>query len=192
MRRLHKAGFTLVELLVAISLLALTAVLTWRALDQVLAQRDRVDARTTESEHVLVTLAQLERDMASRVPNQLFVGRRQSAGLLPLALQIGTVREGEDSLRILRIQSGAAARAVTYTVEDGTLVRTLARVQGEDDDTTVTLLRGVSRFSVQVFLGGRWLNPVDAARALNAGTGTAIQIAIEITSGARYVQVLGL
>ena len=53
------AGFTLVEILVAISLLAVLGVMAWRGLDHVVAQRAHVDADTADTDRVLRTLAQI-------------------------------------------------------------------------------------------------------------------------------------
>mgnify|MGYP000992520889 CR=1 FL=1 len=43
------AGFTLLELLVAVALMAILAVLSWRGLDSVLASREHITAHTDET-----------------------------------------------------------------------------------------------------------------------------------------------
>ena len=64
----HKSdGFTLVEMLVAVSLLGLLGVISWRGLDQVIALRTRVNDETVEIERVVRTIAQIDRDIDMRV-----------------------------------------------------------------------------------------------------------------------------
>jgi len=186
------AGFTLVEILVAISLLALLALMTWRGLDQVVAQRERVDSETEQTERVLRTLAQVERDVARRVPDRLFAGRYGVGGTLPLAVQLASTADGRDTLSVLRMQDGSPARGVTYALEGGTLVRTLGEAAGQPEAEPVRLLDGVRRFDVRVLMGGQWIAPSQVPASLTLGAGSALQIGIERDGGARYVQVLAL
>lgn len=182
------AGFTLVEVLVALTLLALLAVMTWRGLDQVMMQRARIDADTAEAQRVLRVLAQVERDLAKRVPDRLYAGRYGVGGTLPLALQLSSAGEGRDALEVLRLESGAIARGVRYAVEDGWLLRRLDL----PGSAPVHLLPQVRRFDVRVLMGGQWTAPAQIRTRLDAGIASAIQIAIEREGGARYVQVLAL
>ena len=192
MRGRGAAGFTLVEILVALSLLALLAVITWRGLELVIAQRARVETETAQTERVLRTLGQVERDLARRVPDRLFAGRYGVGGTLPLAVQLGSNGEGRDSLSVLRTHAGEPARGVTYALEDEWLVRRLGSAPGQRDAEPVRLLDSVRRFEVRVLMGSRWTAPEDVPSNIAAGAASAIQIAIERTSGARYVQVLAL
>lgn len=60
-------GFTLLELLVAVALLSVLAVLSWRGMDSVLGARDRIVASSDELRALSVAFAQLEQDVrASR------------------------------------------------------------------------------------------------------------------------------
>jgi general secretion pathway protein J len=192
MRAGRAAGFTLIEVLVAISLLAILAVMAWRGLDQVVAQRDRIEARTADSERVLRTLAQLERDLAMRVPDRLFAGRYGVGGTLPLAVELAGTGEGHDTLRVLRLQPEQEARGVTYAVEDGRLTRTLGDVRGQAPTPPVVMLEGVRRFDLRVLMGGAWVAPQELPARLADGVGTALQITIEQDAGLRYVQVVAL
>jgi general secretion pathway protein J len=185
-------GFTLIEVLVAISLLALLAIMTWHGLGQVMAQRARIDDGTAETERVLRTLAQLERDLSQRVPDRLFAGRYGAAGVLPLALQLASTGEGADTLSVLRVQRGAPARGVTYAIEDKRLVRSLGEAPGQPTSVPVPMLDRVRRFEVRVLIGGEWVAPEQVQARLKAGTGNAVQISIEREDGVRYVQVVAL
>jgi general secretion pathway protein J len=191
-RACRAPGFTLIEVLVAIALLAILALMAWRGLDQVVAQRDRMEARTAESERVLRTLAQLERDLAMRVPDRLFAGRYGVGGALPLALELTGAGEGRDTLRVLRLQPDQEPRGVTYAVEEGRLVRTLGDVRGEAPASPVVMLEGVRRFDLRVLIGSGWVAPQEVPANLTAGIGAALQITIEQDGGLRYVQVVAL
>jgi general secretion pathway protein J len=70
-------GFSLLELLVAIALLGVLAVLLWRGLGGVIAQRERIDRDAAHVERVIRLLAQLERDLAQCAPDMVIRRSRQ-------------------------------------------------------------------------------------------------------------------
>ena len=183
------AGFTLVEILVAISLLAVLGVMAWRGLDHVVAQRTHVEADSADTDRVLRTLAQIERDIAQRVPDALFVGRYGGRASLPLALQLSQ-DEDRDRIAVLRTLSGTqGARTVLYAVEDAQLVRHLSDETGKRDADRVTMLDAVRSLEIRLLVQGQWATPeqIDATAGIRA---TAIRVTIERNDGARYVQVL--
>ncbi len=61
--RAQVRGFTLLELLVAVALLSVLAVLSWRAMDSVLRSRDRIVQSSDELRALSVAFAQLEQDV---------------------------------------------------------------------------------------------------------------------------------
>ena len=183
------AGFTLVEILVAISLLAVLGVMAWRGLDHVVAQRAHVDADTADTDRVLRTLAQIERDLAQRVPDALFAGRYGAGASLPLALELSE-DEGGDKIAVLRTLSGIpGARTVFYAVEGTQLVRHLSDETGQRDADRVAMLDAVRSLEIRLLVDGQWvtLEQTNAATGVRA---TAIRFTIERNDGASYVQVL--
>ena len=56
-------GFTLLELLIAIALMALLAVLGWRGLDSVLRSRERIAANSDDLRGLSVAFSQLDEDL---------------------------------------------------------------------------------------------------------------------------------
>src|SRR5690606_34755183 len=62
-RRMHTAGFTLLELLVAVALLSVLAVLSWRGMDSVLRSRDRIVEASDDLRALSVAFAQMEQDV---------------------------------------------------------------------------------------------------------------------------------
>ncbi|MCD6681859.1 MAG: prepilin-type N-terminal cleavage/methylation domain-containing protein [Burkholderiaceae bacterium] len=60
---IRAGGFTLLELLVAVALLSVLAVLSWRGMDSVLRSRDRIVQSSDELRALSVAFAQLEQDV---------------------------------------------------------------------------------------------------------------------------------
>ncbi len=60
---MHTAGFTLLELLVAVALLSVLAVLSWRGMDSVLRSRDRIVEASDDLRALSVAFAQMEQDV---------------------------------------------------------------------------------------------------------------------------------
>ncbi len=59
----RSCGFTLLELLVAVALLSVLAVLSWRGMDSVLSARDRIVESSDELRALSIAFAQLEQDV---------------------------------------------------------------------------------------------------------------------------------
>jgi type II secretion system protein J len=186
----HQNGFTLVELLVALSLLALTGLISWKGLDHVARQRSRAELETQATEQVMRTLAQLDRDFGQRVPDALFLGATQGSGrVLPLAIDISGDTKGNARLTLLRMYRGAS-RNVIYIVDGTELVRHSSSEDPAGDRDSVLMLGEVQRLEVRLLIDGRWTEP----RESSAGgrRASAVEIAIERSSGERYVEVLQL
>ena len=113
-------GFTLLELLVAISVLSVVAVIAWRGLDSLVATRERLEPEVDETRAMLVAFGQMERDL-SQVANPDFLGLAAS----PLNVRPA---DGAMMIEIARVAAAVPDRAtevqtVYYRVVDGTLVR---------------------------------------------------------------------
>ncbi|MBK5374896.1 type II secretion system protein J [Pseudomonas sp. TH43] len=67
----RQAGFTLIEVMVAIMLMAIVSLIAWRGLDSVTRADTHLQASTAQTEELLRTLHQLERDIALRVSIEL-------------------------------------------------------------------------------------------------------------------------
>ena len=113
-------GFTLLELLVAISVLSVVSVIAWRGLDSLVATRERLEPEVDETRAMLVTFGQMERDL-SQVVNPDFLGLASS----PLSVR---PVDGATMIEVARVAAAVPDRAtevqtVYYRVVDGTLVR---------------------------------------------------------------------
>lgn len=67
-RTRNQAGFTLIEMLVAIALLAMLAVLSWRGLDATIRGRDDIVSSVTQTRLLGRYFSQLQYDMLNLVP----------------------------------------------------------------------------------------------------------------------------
>ena len=182
-------GFTLIEMLVALTLVALMGVICWRGLAFVANQRTSIEQETSELAQLVRGFAQVETDVAERLPD-IAVPARATTPELPLAISIGEDAGGA-MLEILRAVPVGVSQStpvhVLYRVDE----RGLVRSTGSDD---VLVLPGVVRMQVRVNAGGFWLdsgvvNPSAVRPFVRAG---ALEIAVSDRDGTRYVKVIAL
>lgn len=112
--RLRQCGLTLVELLVAISILAFVAVLGWRGLDGIVRARVALNADLEQTRGMQLAFAQLQSDASHLVTTATIPNR------MPLVVDKGRlmlVRTVFADNQPTRLQ------VVTYQVKDGVLTR---------------------------------------------------------------------
>ena len=85
-------GFTLVEMLVAITLLGVMGLVSWRGVDYVARHIERVDRESDELGRVLRVLSQMERDFAQRLPDMMLAAPGAPLSL-PGAVSVSRRRE---------------------------------------------------------------------------------------------------
>ena len=186
-RARRPAGFTLIEMLVAITLMGLMGVVCWRGLAFVAQQRAGIEGETVELTRMMRAFAQIERDVAERLPD-VAAPARATAPELPLALVVLPVAEGAELevLRALPEPSGASRiMPVHYQRSSHGLVR---RTPGGE----VLLLPGVARLKIRVHTGGFWLEPGREQPVRPFARAAALEITLEDANGARYVKVFEL
>ena len=190
-------GFTLVEMLVAIGLMALMAVICWRGLVYVADQRQTVTREAGEIAELVRTFAQMERDLAERVPNAALPAASAPTEL-PLAVGVYPSAGGAVALEVSRFvpQPGAAPEAVRviYRVT-GTGLSRSTRALGDNRATAadeVILLPGARTLHVRVHAGGFWIEPGRGTGVQPTAPATAIEIAVEDRDGSRYTKVFAL
>ena len=194
-----RSGFTLIEMMVAIALLGILGVISWRGLDYIVGQRERIDRDTEEIGRILRVLAQIERDIAQRAPDAILPAET-ATGLLPASIAVSVADNNRTALEIVRIAPSAGGPAlalrVAYRIADGALIRTTspAAIAWPVPATseTVVLLPGARRLGVRLHAGGVWVEPGADVRAPSTARAAGLEISIDDGEGERYVRVLAL
>lgn len=188
--RYRANGFTLIEMLVAVSLLGLLGIISWRGLDQVMTQRERVNDQTIDIERVVRTIGQIERDVDQRVADVLMVAPPIVLAL-PYSMSVVIDSEGRHRVSILRgLPEAHGAQTVAYYVHKKELVRTVL-VEGTTAASTTTMLEEVEEFTTRLLLARGWVR-ADSLEATQSERARAIEFVIERHNGERYERVLPL
>jgi general secretion pathway protein J len=157
--RAHRqTGLTLIELLIAITILAVVAVLGWRGLDSIVRSRIALSAEMERTRGVQLAFAQLERDCSNIISPEMFpnrppvVAEQQRLVLIrkvfmenqPMRLQVVAyrVRNGVLSRRESRPTRDLGELETAWLINDESLIR-----------EEVALEAGVSAMTVRVWGG---------------------------------------
>jgi general secretion pathway protein J len=120
-RGLFQVGFTLIELMVAVSLMAVLSVICWRGLDTVLRARDNLAVVGDELKSMTIAFTQFDEDLRRSWPMRQLVPQvpsiRAMAGDAGAAITLELLREGGGALDPVR------AERVRYRLDRQTLQR---------------------------------------------------------------------
>ena len=119
------AGFTLLEVLIAIALMAVLAVLGWRGLDSILITRERLTRSSDDLKALSVCFTQLEEDLRRAWPVRLL-----NLPAPPIGFAIAGPGDASAPLMLLReppagMMAGTVQR-VSYRLRAGVLERGFA------------------------------------------------------------------
>lgn len=110
----NQRGFTLVELLIAISVLAIVAVLGWRGLDSIVRARVALNSELEQTRGLQLAFAQMQSDAAHIAPTAS-IGNRP-----PLEVQGGRLT----MVRTVFVDNQPSrVQVVAYRIQNGVLVR---------------------------------------------------------------------
>ena len=170
-------GFTLVEMMVALLVMSLMAVLAWRGLDALLTSRDVVQRHLDQSARLQSVMEQWELDLKSL----------QDSTVVPALAFDGA------TLRVTRRQTGGM-QVVAWSVRDGGLyrwqgpiVRSVSALQDSfqrsgqlqtQDSGQLRALDGVAGWQMYYYRGNAWSN------ALSSGDSSATTSAQAIAAAA--------
>lgn len=159
-------GFTLLEVLIAISLMAVLSVLSWRALDSTARSHEQLEAGTDQTVALLRALGQLETDLAQHATGAaLAVGMQKAEhsapairasleGVLPAGIQWKA-----SELTIIRGTHEGAWQQIVWSQAGDRLTRATGTPSvglplppaGHPE----TMLRGVQGFMLRPWLPGQ-------------------------------------
>ncbi|WP_368641938.1 prepilin-type N-terminal cleavage/methylation domain-containing protein [Castellaniella ginsengisoli] len=171
-------GFTLVEVLVALVLLALLSLISWRGLDAVQHVSEQLDARAQETLSLMRALGQVERDLRRHAGADVLpaweaaAGGPVSPGLAFPAPGIAWARES--GLSLVRSTGDGRWQRLRWYVDEGVLYRAAGapsyRLPLPEPRAAVAVLDGMRTWSLREWRTGQgWMDPqaapADAAAA---------------------------
>jgi len=181
-------GLTLVELLVAISVLGFVAVLGWRGLDSIVRARIALTSDLEQTRGMQLAFAQLQSDCAHLADTSALPNR------IPLSIshgQLTLVRTVFADNQPSRLQ------VISYKVRDGVLTRSESAatrdlreldthwhtaINNTDTGQAVTLQSDVAAMTMRLWINGGWRTETDAlVTAGNAATIPLVPTGLEVT-----------
>lgn len=198
----NQHGFTLIEVMVAILLMAVVSLIAWRGLDSVTRADGHLQASGEQSDSLLRALNQLQRDVDMRAGIELTEPKKVGVDDEPLtAPPAVTVRSSDskgfrlDVIRSAADQPGALQR-VRWWVKGDTLYRAVAEARSRyplpAPNAGVAVLDGVSDVQVRVWEVDRGWRQLSGNRREDP-LGLEIRLSRETAQGVeRYRQVIGL
>lgn len=164
-KRRAASGLTLIELLVAITVLAVVAVLGWRGLDSIVRARIALTENLEQTRGMQLTFAQLQSDCAQLAAPNVLPNR------VPLMVEPGMLRLVRT---VFADDQPSRLQVVTYQLRDGRLTRRESagtRDLGEldmlwkdaanatDSTDAVVLQSGIAALDMRLWMSGKngWL-----------------------------------
>jgi general secretion pathway protein J len=190
-------GFTLVELLVAITILAIVAVLGWRGLDGIVRARIALNDQLEQTRGMQLTFAQLQSDCAhmtndSTVPNRSLLF--QDEGRLTLVRTV-LVENQPTQLQVVsyRLKDGVLTRRESATTRDLEELDKLEMAATNDADASqeVVMQTGVKAMNTRVWIQNTgWVSLMEWSRRTITSTSTGASAATAEPTGLEVVLVL--
>lgn len=192
-------GFTLVELLVSLVILALLSIAGYRGLDAVLQARERVAQETRQWQHLSYFFARLEQDIAQAERRSV----RDSGGLARAEWLGHAVVVGEEDAELTFTRAGVADQGVAllapqriaYRLEQGSIV--LLRWSSLDQAERAKAIRypvleGVSEFKLRYLdINGNWLMQWPPS-GLSNGLPQGVEVSLTLSGGKKITRIFAL
>ena len=202
-------AFTLVELLVALAIFAIMALMSYRTLDSVFQTRQHLSSETARLRDVALLFARLDDDFVALLDRPA----RNADNLLDDALRLTALLPGADDATLVFTRSGfaggtsqsAAPQRVGYRVKEGTLELVLWPSLDSAPRTVpraVPALTGVREAKWRAMDGGgNWQNvwrstPVSSSGATSTIAPSlmpaALELSITLANGETFTRVFAL
>ncbi|NGM78109.1 prepilin-type N-terminal cleavage/methylation domain-containing protein [Burkholderia multivorans] len=173
-------GFTLIELMIAIAILAVVAVLAWRGLDQIMRGRDKV-ASAMEDERVFAQMFDQMRIDARLAATDDEAGQ-PAIGVAGNTLQIIRALDvpgAAPRLQVVRyrIAGGRVVRYASPPLDDANRLHALLKDSSVDGWSAVALMGGVGAIDAKLYVPRvGWTTSVQAASDALAQNNDALKV----------------
>lgn len=196
---MRQRGFTLVEMLVALTIFALMSVLSFRGLTSVMQTREHLTEDNRRWRDLALTLGQIEQDMSMVVNRPV-----RDSGDLPLPALVGNPQAlGANDVQLgfsrmgMAWQTGVLADVQRhgYRLSNGVIEQLVWPVLDQaprSEPVVHALLERVNRFELRYLDGkGNW-QPRWPVPGTGAGLPTALEVVVELDGGASVTRVFAL
>lgn len=177
----HQRGFTLIEVLVALALMALLSIISWQALDLAGRSSDRLNANADDTLALVRVLGQVESDISRHADNTIlsFSGSASGSAAASMLLPAGIAWK-DQTLTVIRSAHDGTWQQVVWK-QDGTALR---RAVGPATRALPLphpaageiVLEQIQRFTLRGWVPGRGWSALDTRRPQVAATGLEIGI----------------
>ncbi|MER1967087.1 prepilin-type N-terminal cleavage/methylation domain-containing protein [Castellaniella sp. GW247-6E4] len=186
-------GFTLIEVLVALALLALLSLISWRGLDAAQQTGERLDERAEETLALVRVFSQLERDVLLHpapgiLPEPALAAPGKAA--MPASMPPGMAWSPSAGLSLVRSAGAGRWQQVRWHLEDGALYRAAGpaspRLPLSAADSPVKVMSGLRAWSVRFWLPGQgWIDPArGSGRAAGPQAYAGLEISLRLAGSA--------
>ncbi|WP_312341220.1 type II secretion system protein GspJ [Stutzerimonas nitrititolerans] len=181
------AGFTLIEVMVAIMLMAIVSMIAWRGLDGIARARTHLEDSTEHTAQLMRALNQLKRDLDMRATTELMapVDDQENPPVedrsLPVAVKVQGGGPGSPKLALIRNSADrkGTLQRVRWWVEGDTLYRASAQPRERyplpAPRDAVAVLEGLTKFSIRIWQPSKGWSTVSSAE-LNNPAGLEVRL----------------
>ncbi len=158
-------GFTLIETLVALTLMALVSLISWRALDVVQRTQERLDENGQRVMDIVRVLGQIEHDVQHHATEQVLptmpavVQEGQAPQAVQKWLPPGIAWSPSDGLMVVRAAGDGRWQRVSWHLEGKNLMRGVGQAADflpiPDVQAAHEVLSGVGAFAMRVWVPGQ-------------------------------------